>query len=645
MITGRQPGADITLVNTLFWRAPKTEDGKINDYLTIVYKDNANGQKFAEEIINPDYRYYIVDKEHRTTYPRLFIEDEYVHPVVVPYRNLEKDIAKRVGLDKYFYDNISSGNPSENKKIHQHPDIFNSDMNIEDHYMLRFSQLYKNDPTPITKAFFDIETDTINMMGDFPEPGECPINAISLVLQDQQQIFSFLLRNPANPQIQQFEEEVKSGSIYKELNDFIINAVGGPKVAANYNINFKYNFLFYDQNNEISLIKDLFNAINAFKPDFALAWNMGFDIPYIIARINKLGYDPRDIMCSPDFTNKVADYYVDERNKSDFAERGDFARISSYTVFLDQMIHFASRRKGQNKFHSFTLDFIGEHVAKVKKLDYKHITTSIAELPYKSYKTFVFYNIMDTIVQYCIEHVTGDLNYVFTKSNANCTRYCKTHRQTVYLTNRVTKDIAKKHFIIGNNCNKFNPKPDTKFPGAFVANPEQLSDYSKIKIAGKAILCFNNLDDFDYKSLYPSLIREFNIAPNTQIGMLIILGIEFTHEQLVRANNTVAGAFMEDMQSQVWLEVGTRWFNLADFTTLCSDIRYFFDNIMSPSNAYTKYDSNGYIIPVIFVNKCKYENPMIFFDNNPMNDVYMKPNYNRWEEFRQYAIAHPNQQF
>ena len=46
MITGRQPGADITLVNTLFWRAPKTEDGKINDYLTIVYKDNANGHCF-----------------------------------------------------------------------------------------------------------------------------------------------------------------------------------------------------------------------------------------------------------------------------------------------------------------------------------------------------------------------------------------------------------------------------------------------------------------------------------------------------------------------------------------------------------------------------------------------------------------------
>ena len=225
-------------------------------------------------------------------------------------------------------------------------------------------------------------------------------------------------------------------------------------MAEKYNIHFSYNFLFYDEEDEINLIKDLFTAFNTFKPDFALAWNMSFDIPYIIERIRALGYDPADIMCNPDFKYKFAEYFVDERMKNEFAERGDFARISSYTCFLDQMIHFASRRKGQSKFISFSLDFIGEAIAKVKKLDYKHITTNIVELPYKDFKTFIFYNIMDTIVQYCIEYVTTDLEYLFFKANMNNVRYSKVHRQTVYLMNRGIKEFWNngEGFVMGNNC-------------------------------------------------------------------------------------------------------------------------------------------------------------------------------------------------
>ena len=249
-------------------------------------------------------------------------------------------------MKELYYNNKNSGNKRENKKLHLHPDVFNSDMNLEDWYRLQFNKTYKNEPGAISKAFFDIEVDSIDMVGDFPEPGECPINAISLILQEQRVVYVFLLRNKDNPQIAELERMAAANpEFYRELSDFVVNAVGGPAFAEKFKIDFKYKFLFYDEDKEIYLIKDFFSAINSFKPDFALAWNMGFDMPYIIARIQKLGFNPTNIMCSPDFENKVAIYYVDERNKSDFAERGDFCQLSSYTTFLDQMIHFASRRK------------------------------------------------------------------------------------------------------------------------------------------------------------------------------------------------------------------------------------------------------------------------------------------------------------
>lgn len=649
MIKARQPGDNITIMNTLFRRGPDPLDGKFKEYLTVIYKDCDTGIKYAEEIIDPEYEYFMVNPDKRVSYNRLFIPKQDAESILVPYKDLEKDIAKRLGLKDFYYENIRNGNKSENKKLHLHPDVFNSDMNIEDHIRYRFGKMYRNEPCTISKAFFDIETDTINMFGDFPEPGECPINAISLILQDQQRVFVFLLRNKTNPLIAEFEKSVLDRSIFNELKTFVVNAIGGPQAAAKFNVNFEFSFLFYDEEDEINLIRDLFNAINTFKPDFALAWNMGFDIPYIIARIQKLGYDPAEVMSHKDFKYKVAEYYVDERNNSDFAERGDFAQIASYTTFLDQMIHFASRRKGQNKFISFNLDYIGTVVAGVKKLDYKNITTNISELPYKDYKTFVFYNIMDTVVQYCIEKMTADIDYLFNKCNINNTRYSKGHRQTVYLTNRGIKDFFNTDdgYIMGNNANKYNHKPEEKFPGAFVADPLQLNDYSKMRIFGRVIDVLNNLDDFDYSSLYPSILREFNIASNTQIGMLIIPKKVHDKENRHKMDKwTRSMAFMEDFQSQVWLEICSRWFGLADYTELYHEVIAFFENIMNAANGLRTFDRDGYIIPMTFFNKdSNFIEPMEFYNEKHVTERYIPRDYNRWEAWRNHAIEVPNQQF
>lgn len=647
MIKGRNPGDNITLLNSMFIQGTNPSSGKFEQVMTLVYKDLDSGMKHVEEISDPDYEYYMIHPDNRVDYNRLFVPKTEVDKITVPFGALEKDIALRLGMKDFYFDNIRTGNRGENRKLHIHPDVFNSDMNIEDHYKFRFDKMYQNQTFPITKAFLDIEADTINMMGDFPEPGECPINAITLICQDISQVYTFLLRTKSNPQIAEFEKQVNDGSIFSELKEFVIQAVGGPEVAVSYEINFNYNFLFYDEDDEINLIKDLFVAINMHKPDFALAWNMGFDIPYIIQRIINLGYDPCDIMCHPDFKHKIVKYFVDERMKNELAERGDFAAISCYTVYLDQMIQFASRRKGQSKFLSFSLDYIGEHIAGVRKLDYKEITTNIAELPYKSYKTFVFYNIIDTIVQHCIEMKTKDIDYVFGKALLNNTRYSKVHRQSVYLTNRACKVFESQGFIIGNNANKFNSKPDAKFPGAFVADPEKINNDSRLQIYGLFINLFDNCVDFDFASLYPSIIRQFNIAANTIIGKLIIDEKVHDKENISDMDKwTRASAFMEDIQSQQWLEFASRWFNLPDYTTLYHEIERFFTQIANAYLGLRVYERDGTIEPIAFDQDGLLCEPIIFEDDRrEVVDIYRPQDLTKWMEWRNHAIMHPNQQF
>ena len=621
-------GYDLTLMNVVY-RYPhkdeetqKWDDGSID----LVVRDNHIGRKFVRTINNPTYKFYMAKPEVNIEHNLFFIEKEKTDEIEVPYKDLTKTIAELTDNLDFYYDNLKTGNRYKNQDLHIHPRVFLSDMNIEDHYMMRFSMEYKNSIIPISKAFFDIEADTINMMGDFPEPGECPINAVSLINESNNMVYVFLLRNRNNPLVEEFEKSINANLI-EELKAFITDAVGGWKEAVRLGIDkLNFSFMMYNEEDEIRLIQDLFGAINTLQPDFVLAWNMAFDVPYIIQRIINLGYNPADIMCHPDFAHKEAVYYVDDMHKDVYAERGDFARISSYSVYLDQMIQYASRRKGQSAEISYSLDSIGGKVAKVKKLDYKHITTNLAELPYKDYKTFVFYNIMDTIVQKCIEKKTGDIDFVFNKALSNNTRYSKCHRQTVYLANRTAAHFFKLGYVLGNNINKKNTSEH--YVGAFVADPLKTSSYSKMKIHGIPINVYDNLNDFDYARLYPSITQEFNMAPNTQIGKVTFPEqIDPNEHKLPREGWERQSAYMEDLQSGVYIEFAHRWMGFASYDELLDDIAEFYTTKKMSQLPLRHYNPDGSKIAFEHIPEGAKLNPFIHVDGKPYNPFEKIPEF------------------
>lgn len=606
LIKGYPEGSNISILDARYRYSQKSEDGKYSpDRMNILYIDNETGRKGHEVITKPEYEYYIAKDDVPLSHNLFFIEKEKVDKIVVPFNDLLKDIAQRNGKSNFYYDNISNGNRRANNELHTLYNVFNSDMNIEDHYRFRFDKMYKNPPImPLKKAYFDIEVDTISMMSDFPELGECPINAVSYIYSNK--VTVFLLRNPENPLIDEFEQSINK-DLFNELNDFIIENVGGMDQATKFGVaNLEYEFVFYDD--EIKLIQDLFALINVNEPDFLLAWNMAFDIPYIIERLKGLGIDPAEIMSHPSFnkSEKFADYFIDERHQNEYEARGDRYDISSHTVFLDQLIHFASRRKGQAKFPNFKLDTAGSIIAKVRKLDYSHITTKLSDLPYLDYKTFVFYNIMDTIVQKCIEEKVKDIDYIYTKCLTNNTRYDKGHRQTVYLTNRATKDFYEEGFIIGNNTNRHAIK--TVFEGALVGNPVNNSDYSKARMYNQILNIARNLLDFDYKSLYPSCALQDNMSPNTIIARIEIPEKVYEYENPFNhymegaddIDNRIylrSGNYIEDLISENVIEFCHRWMHYASFMEWTDDLRYYFTDIEHPVMVMNPYKMFDHVSP------------------------------------------------
>lgn len=595
-IIGEYPkGYPLSLLNTIYHYPRKDKNGKWQPgAIDLIIKDNNSGEKFLETIVDPMYEYYmLLDNVQIPNYTLEYAMKEDCKCIIVPYNQLQKDIAERLGKLNQFYENCRNGNRAANKTMCNYaPNILMSDMDIEDNIRFQFSHTYENNYTKPSKSYLDIEADVINCKGDFVELGECPINAVSFIDDQSLVIHSFLLRNDKNPLIAKFEEETKSPMLHMRLKQFLINAVGGTEQAKKYKVDkMEVKFHFYDEKDEIVMLQHLFNYINNLKPDFVLAWNMAFDIPYIIQRIINLGYNPKDIMCHPDFRYKEVSYLIDERNQFNYEERNDFAKISSYSVYLDQMIHFASRRKGQSAIANYRLDYIGQITCGVKKLDYSHITKNLAELPYKDYETFVFYNIMDTIVQYCIEYKVNDINSAYNNVLLDNTRWSKIYRQTVYLKNRAAKSYYNYGMIIGNNVNQNTPK--VSFPGAFVADPKLNSDYSKKRINGRPVSIYDNLDDFDYKALYPSITSEFNMSKTTLIGHVNIPDKVYEFENRFHRDDIKwkrEAQFMDDLQSHNWIEFFNRWFHFAGYEEMYDDVIEYFTKIKYPSGIITYHD-------------------------------------------------------
>ena len=630
MKVGNYPdGYNLSLLNTIYHYPFKDNNNKWNpDAIDLIVKDNNTGEKFLETIESPPYEFFMVldkyyiqeyDKHGSGFYPH-FVDKEKCKSVVVPYMELKPTIADILGVKDKYYDNIKIGNRRANDQLcNTHPKILMSDMDIEDNIRFQFSNTYQNAFGSITKSYLDIEADTINCKGDFVQPGECPINAVSFIDDNTMTIHSFLLRNDKNPLITEFESIANSESNKKDLFDFLEYAVGGHDNFYKYKLDsMSVQFHFYDECDEIKLIAHLFNYINNLKPDFVLAWNMAFDIPYIIQRIINLGYNPKDIMCSNDFKYKEVKYYIDERNKNNFEERNDYCKISSYSVYTDQLIQFASRRKGRSAFANYKLDYIGGITCGVRKLDYSHITKNLSELPYKDYKTFVFYNIVDTLVQYCIEFKVNDIGCVYNDVLLNNTKYAKIHRQTIYLKNRAAKSYYKEGFILGNNVNGNNPK--VKFPGAFVSDPALNSDYSKMTINGKPVMIFDNLDDFDYKSLYPSITSEFNMAPHTIIAHVNIPEQVYPFENRFKRDEIKwrrEAQFMDDLQSHNWIEFFSRWFGFANYEEMYDDVIEFFNTV---------YQSKGFIqlheFDKVYENCMKKGSPFLNLRNDRDRELY-----------------------
>ena len=158
-------GANVTILNSIYVKPSKISDKKwTKGTIYIIYRDLNTGEKKLEAIEDPDYTYYMSNEGILPAKNCLFERKENVTPITTKYRNIDRDIADRTGNIDFYKENIYNKNRRANAHLHSDcVNVFRSDCDIEDYYRFLFNKEYKNNQFNPTKAYFDIETDIIDI--------------------------------------------------------------------------------------------------------------------------------------------------------------------------------------------------------------------------------------------------------------------------------------------------------------------------------------------------------------------------------------------------------------------------------------------------------------------------------------------------
>lgn len=580
-----------------------------DDCIYTIWKDLDTGEKNLSIEKKPTRIIYFEKPDCRNhkynkTYERL----ENLIPVEVKEKNLIYEIANHIGDDgkRFVKECFDSRNYKRLNDLQLYPYVFGSDLDIRGYKRLQWKNNYDNKrPKHLSLGFLDIEVD---IMEGGPDPTYNPVDLVTLIDVDKKDVYTFALTGVdyKEPKVKpkteyEIQEEEKKKNYYKHrmneqeywsshVDELIKKA--HEKFDESY-MGFTYHINFYQ--NEIMMLVHLWQLINTLKLDMIGIWNMDFDIPFIYNRLLALGVDPKDIMCHKDFPIKQCYYKKDMRHFA-IKEKSSWFNLSSYTIFVDQMVIYAALRKGQSELRSNKLTYIAEKEIGDKKLDYSEVGT-IKTLSYTDYLLYILYNIKDVLLQVGIENRTSDMDTYYLTSYVNITPYEDVFKQSVKLRFVQYASYMSQGLIIGNNMNNFNfswssndNEDDSTFEGALVGNPKLIDNFGMELFGKKTNFLFQYSIDFDMSRFYPSCIIAMNIDPSTLIFKLLVDSSQFnvrggelkyrgiTDTHIVKGNSdTFSGdigkEIIDNYQTGNILTFGNKWLNLPSVESMCKKIR------------------------------------------------------------------------
>ena len=248
--------------------------------------------------------------------------------------------------------------------------------------------------------------------------------------------------------------------------------------------------------------KDEFDLINKFLdlwsgnknyPDIITGWNIKFfDIPYLVNRITKL--------CGEATAKRLSPWGVINEREVNFGPGRQFKTYSLLGIasldYIDLYQRYAPEGKSQE---SYKLDAIANVELGERKLSYEEYG-NLHTLYRDNYQLFIEYNIRDVELIDKLDDKLKLIELVLTLAYDSKTNYEDAFTQVRMWDIIIFNHLRKKNIVVPQNTSH---RKDSMYEGAFVKDP---------------ILGMHKwIASFDLNSLYPHLIMQWNISPDTII--------------------------------------------------------------------------------------------------------------------------------
>ena len=307
------------------------------------------------------------------------------------------------------------------------------------------------------KTFFvDIE---VEVTDSFPEPSKAPnpVTAICIVTPEKQCIVLATkdLEKPVQLKIQkQIDEHFKS-------------------------IGEEFSFSFKCFKNEYDM---LYTFMDSFVKKFSMmtGWNyIQFDWQYIINRCKKLGIDPA-------ISSPIGRTF----GKHEFP---------CHVGVMDYLDIYAKWDRTVDIKEDFKLDTVGEAVVGIRKIKYDG---TIQDMYEKDYPKYIFYNAVDTALVYLIHEKIKTMEIALTIAHMTEISIFKAASPVAITEALLAKEFLTRDLVMAKDP-KARPAKREGFEGAFVKEPKTGMH--------------NAVAAFDFASLYPSIMRQLNVSPESFI--------------------------------------------------------------------------------------------------------------------------------
>ena len=239
---------------------------------------------------------------------------------------------------------------------------------------------------------------------------------------------------------------------------------------------------------EVGLLKAFLHFWISNFPDVITGWNVQlFDIPYIIKRIERVIGEKESKMISPWKSILYREIYIKGRKQIAY----DISGISCLD-YLELYKKFTYTNQ-----ESYRLDHICSVELGAKKLDHSEYDT-FKEFYTKNWKKFVDYNIIDVRLVDQLDDKMKLIELAITMAYDAKVNFEDVYSQVRMWDNIIYVYLSKRNLVIPP---KHESRKDNKYAGAYVKEP----------IPG----IYDWVVSFDLNSLYPHLIMQYNLSPET----------------------------------------------------------------------------------------------------------------------------------